>query len=131
MKPVIFSSKLTPGERRVYRAATILFIGVFFAFMWPIYPVFNRIRPLLLGMPASLFYLVFLLGVAFVAILSLYRWEDRHGKLEDPPDLGVPLGQAQEDGRGEGRGEEVPAGRGERRFDAGPADPSSRSTGGE
>jgi TRAP-type C4-dicarboxylate transport system permease small subunit len=86
MRPVVFSSKLTPSERRVYKAATILFIAVFFAFMWPIYPIFNRIRPLILGMPASLFYLVFLLAVAFVAILALYRWEDRHGKLEDPPD---------------------------------------------
>jgi hypothetical protein len=87
MRPVFFSSKLTPSERRVYRAATIFFIAVFFAFMWPIYPFFNRIRPLILGMPASLFYLVCLLTVAFVAILSLYRWEDRHGKLEEPADF--------------------------------------------
>ena len=84
MKPVIFSSELSPSERRVYKAATILFIAVFFASMWPIYPIFNHVRPLILGMPASLFYLVFLLGVAFVAILALYLWEDRHGKLEDP-----------------------------------------------
>ena len=90
MKPVIFSSKLTPGERRVYKAATILFIAVFFAFMWPIYPIFNRVRPLILGMPASLFYLVFLLAVAFLSILALYRWEDRHGKLEEPPEPAEP-----------------------------------------
>ena len=88
MKPVIFSSELSPSERRIYRAATILFIAVFFAFMWPIYPIFNRIRPLILGMPASLFYLVFLLSVAFVAILALYLWEDRHGKLDEPPEPG-------------------------------------------
>ncbi len=88
MKPVIFSSELSPSERRIYKAATILFIVVFFAFMWPIYPIFNHIRPLILGMPASLFYLVFLLSVAFAAILALYLWEDRHGKLEDPPEPG-------------------------------------------
>ena len=86
MRPVIFSSKLTPTERRVYKVATIFFIAVFFAFLWPIYPFFNRIRPLILGMPASLFYLVCLLTMAFIAILSLYRWEDRHGKLEEPAD---------------------------------------------
>ena len=86
MKPVIFSSELSASERRIYRAATILFIAVFFAFMWPIYPIFNHIRPLILGMPASLFYLVFLLSVAFAAILALYLWEDRHGKLEEPAD---------------------------------------------
>jgi TRAP-type C4-dicarboxylate transport system permease small subunit len=84
MKLVIFSSDLSPSERRVYKAATILFVAIFFAFMWPIYPIFNRIRPLVLGMPASLCYLVFLVGVAFAAILALYLWEDRHGKLEDP-----------------------------------------------
>ena len=84
MKPVIFSSALSPGERRVYKAATILFIVIFFAFMWPIYPLFNRVRPLILGMPASLFYLIFLLAIAFCSILALYRWEDRHGKLEEP-----------------------------------------------
>jgi len=90
MKSVIFSSKLTLGERRVYKAVTILFIAVFFAFMWPIYPIFNHIRPLILGMPASLFYLVFLLTVAFVSILALYRWEDRHGKLDEPPEPAEP-----------------------------------------
>ena len=86
MKPVVFSSKLTPAERRVYKAATFLFIAVFFAFLWPVYPLFNRVRPLLLGMPMSLFYLVTVLSVAFVAILVLYRWEDRHGKLDEPGD---------------------------------------------
>ena len=90
MKPVIFSSELSASERRVYQAATILFIAVFFAFLWPIYPIFNHIRPLILGMPASLFYLVFLLCVAFAAILALYLWEDRHGKLQEPPELQEP-----------------------------------------
>lgn len=84
MKPVVFSSKLSPDERRVYRAATLFFIAVFFAFMWPVYPLFNRIRPLVLGMPFSLFYLVLILTVAFLAILALYRWEVRHGKLDEP-----------------------------------------------
>lgn len=86
MKPVIFSSELSPSERRIYKAATILFVVIFFAFMWPIYPIFNHVRPLILGMPLSLLYLVFLLSVAFGAILTLYLWEDRHGKLQDPPE---------------------------------------------
>ncbi len=90
MKPVIFSSQLSPSERRIYKAATILFIAVFFAFMWPIYPIFNHIRPLILGMPASLLYLVSLLCVAFVAILALYLWEDRHGKLQEPQEPSRP-----------------------------------------
>ena len=95
MKAVIFSSALSPSERRIYKAVTLLLIAVFFAFMWPIYPIFNRIRPLTLGMPASLFYLVFLVGVSFATILALYLWEDRHGKLEEPkePAASVRSGQ--------------------------------------
>jgi hypothetical protein len=35
------------------------------------------------------------LSVAFAAILALYLWEDRHGKLEEPPEAAGPLGPAE------------------------------------
>ena len=82
IKARIFSSTLSKVERRIYGAATVVFIGVFLATMWPIYPLFNRIRPFVLGMPASLFYLLVLVFVGFFSLLALYRWEDRRGKLE-------------------------------------------------
>ncbi len=82
MKARIFSSTLSKVERRIYGAATVVFIGVFLATMWPIYPLFNRIRPFVLGMPASLFYLLVLVFVGFFSLLALYRWEDGRGKLE-------------------------------------------------
>ena len=82
MKARIFSSALSKVERRIYGAATVVFIGVFLATMWPIYPLFNRIRPFVLGMPASLFYLLVLVFVGFFSLLALYRWEDGRGKLE-------------------------------------------------
>ncbi len=82
MKARIFPSTLSKVERRVYGAATVVFIGVFLATMWPIYPLFNRIRPFVLGMPASLFYLLVLVFVGFFSLLALYRWEDGRGKLE-------------------------------------------------
>jgi hypothetical protein len=50
--------------------------------MWPIYPLFNRIRPFVLGMPASLFYLLVLVFISFFSLFALYKWEDRRGKLE-------------------------------------------------
>ncbi len=82
MKARIFPSTLSKVERRIYGAATVVFIGVFLATMWPIYPLFNRIRPFVLGMPASLFYLLVLVFVGFFSLLALYRWEDGRGKLE-------------------------------------------------
>ncbi|MFQ5928378.1 MAG: hypothetical protein ACE5MK_01675 [Acidobacteriota bacterium] len=69
-------------RRRVYTAVVLYFIFVFLALMWPIYPFFSRIFPMLLGIPLSLVYLVFLLVLSFLVLLGLYLWEDRHGEIE-------------------------------------------------
>ena len=45
--------------------------------MWPIYPVFSRIHPLVFGIPFSLFYLVILIIASFLVLFSLYLWEYR------------------------------------------------------
>ncbi len=82
IKARVFSSTLSKTERRIYGAATVVFFAIFLATMWPIYPLFNRIRPFVLGMPASLFYLIVLVFVGFFSLLALYRWEDGRGKLD-------------------------------------------------
>jgi len=81
-KPRLFSTTLSSFERLVYGAVTLLFVATFFATMWPIYPVFSRIRPFVLGVPFSLFYLLVLVGLCFGSMLALYLWEDRTGRLE-------------------------------------------------
>ena len=78
----IFSTALNAKERRVYGVVAAVFIGTFLATMWPIYPLFSRIRPMVLGVPASLVYLVILVFVCFFSLLALYRWDDKRGKLE-------------------------------------------------
>lgn len=78
----IFSTALSAAERRIYGLVAVVFIGTFLATMWPIYTLFNRIRPFVLGVPASLVYLVILVFVCFFSLLALYRWEDRRDKLE-------------------------------------------------
>ena len=83
IKPRVFSSALRSTERRIYGAVTLIFVGAFFATMWPIYPWFSRIHPLVLGIPFSLVYLVILVLVCFLSMLALYFWEDRRGKLDD------------------------------------------------
>ena len=58
------------------------FIVVVLTTMWPIYPFFSRIRPLILGMPFSLAYLVFLIVLSFLVLVSLYTWERRRNGME-------------------------------------------------
>jgi membrane-bound metal-dependent hydrolase YbcI (DUF457 family) len=66
----------------MYGTVTAIFVGAFLASMWPFYPLLNRVRPFVLGIPLSLFYLLLLLLVCFFSLLALYRWEARRGRLE-------------------------------------------------
>lgn len=76
-RPRIFPSHLSPRERVVYRAATLFFVVLFFALIWPVYPRFAGIRPLILGVPLSLAYVVGLLLASFFGLLALFVWEGR------------------------------------------------------
>ena len=82
VKARIFSTALNKVERRVYGTVTIIVIGTFLGTMWPIYPLCRRITPFVLGIPASLFYLLVLVFLVFFSLLALYRWEDKRGKFE-------------------------------------------------
>lgn len=75
----IFRSGTDPAKRRrrgiflaVYVLAAVLLI-------WPVYPLFSGIRPLIFGLPLSFAWVVMVLGVMFGALLWLYR-----GEGEDP-----------------------------------------------
>ncbi len=52
----------------VYLLAAVLLI-------WPVYPLFSGVEPLILGLPLSLAWVVMALGVMFGALLWLYRAE--------------------------------------------------------
>ncbi len=80
--PRFFSSSLTRRERRIYGRVTLFFFCAFFASLWPVYTLFASIRPLLLGLPLSLFYLIALVLVVFTVLFCLYRWQDRRGELD-------------------------------------------------
>ena len=56
-------------------------LGAFLALIWPIYPIFGGIYPIVLGMPFSLFYLIIVITLVFAVMLSLFLWEDRHDRL--------------------------------------------------
>jgi hypothetical protein len=78
----LFSSKLTPTQRRVYRSVILFFLVIFIGMIWPVYPLFSWVRPLIAGLPFSMFYQVFLLVMTFIALVFLYRWESRRGDLD-------------------------------------------------
>ncbi len=67
---------------RIKKRAVIFFCLVFLAMIWPIYPIFSRIDPMILGIPFSLFYLIFLLVTSFLVLFGLYRLEEDSGEEE-------------------------------------------------
>ena len=72
------SSRLSP----VHRAAIGFFLLLFAATMWPVYPLFAGISPMVLGIPFSLFYQILLVAFSFSALLGLFLWE-YHGGEKD------------------------------------------------
>jgi hypothetical protein len=80
----LFSSHLTRRQRLVYGAVVAFYVVLFFAMVPPVYSVFNRARPLVLGMPLSLFYLAVIIVSSFAVLLALFVWENRNEG--DPPE---------------------------------------------
>jgi len=81
-----------PNPRRadrhgVYVAVAIFYALLFLAVIWPVYPLFARIEPRILGMPLSMAYVVAALLLSFAILLGLYLWEGAGRGVE--PDLGV------------------------------------------
>jgi len=83
LRPRLFSSHLTRSQRRVYGAVFVFYLFAFFAMVPPVYSLFNRAAPLVLGMPLSLFYLAALIMGSFGVLLILFLWESRQD--DTPP----------------------------------------------
>ncbi len=77
LRPKLFSSHLTRTQRRVYGVVCVFYLFAFFAMVPPVYSLFNRARPLILGMPLSLFYLAAFIMSSFAVLLGLFLWEGR------------------------------------------------------
>lgn len=83
IRPRIFDSRLTRGERRVYGAVLAWFVVVTAAMLWPLYVPLSRVRPFVFGLPLSLAWLVALLVASFLVALALFYWEERRGAFDD------------------------------------------------
>ena len=82
----LFGSHLTRAQRRVYGAVLIFYLAAFAAMVWPVMTLFNRVRPLVLGMPFSLFFIGSVVVASFLVQLALFRWEQRRQGPEPPED---------------------------------------------
>lgn len=82
----LFSSGLDPRLRRLYRALLAFYFVLTLALVWPLATVFAKVRPLMLGMPFSLFAIALLILTSFSVLLALFIWEGRTGHSCDPPD---------------------------------------------
>ncbi len=72
---VLFSSGTSP-ERRKRRLAFIgVMLAALVALIWPVYPIFGDVRPLILGLPLSLAWVILWLAISFGALVWLYRAE--------------------------------------------------------
>ena len=74
--PPIFGHLDDPTKLRRRKIFLALYILVTSLLVWPIFPAFSGIRPLILGLPLSLAWVVLALAVMFAALIWLYRTED-------------------------------------------------------
>ena len=69
-----------PGTDSARRRRRLVFLAIYLVvaalLVWPIFPVFSGIRPMILGLPFSLAWVIMVLGVMFAALLWLFRSED-------------------------------------------------------
>ncbi|MDX1396255.1 MAG: hypothetical protein R3195_17880 [Gemmatimonadota bacterium] len=67
------------SHRGLYTTVVVFYTALFFAVMWPIYPMFATIEPRVLSMPFSLVFVVGALLLSFFVLLGLYLWEEERG----------------------------------------------------
>lgn len=79
-----------PGVSKARRQRRLAFLALYFTvaacLVWPIYPLFSGIRPMILGFPLSFAWVILALFVMFAALLALYMSEE--GDPSEAPDEG-------------------------------------------
>ncbi len=65
------------GRRNATRAFVIFTIAMALVMVFPIFALGNRVEPFVLGLPFSMAWVIFWIGVEFVALVAFFRYE--HG----------------------------------------------------
>lgn len=76
---VLFPPGTSPGKKRRRILFVAAYLVVTASLVWPIYPRFSGIHPLVMGLPLSLAWIVLALFAGFAALLALYLTEDDAG----------------------------------------------------
>lgn len=71
----LFPSGTSPARRRRRLIFSAIILVATLALIWPVYPLFSDVRPLILGLPLSLAWVILWLGIVFGALVWLYRTE--------------------------------------------------------
>ena len=70
-----------PGTSPAKRRRRLLFLAVYILaaalLIWPVYPMFSGIEPMILGLPLSFAWVILALLVMFGALLLLFRADER------------------------------------------------------
>lgn len=74
--PVFFTAQASSRRRRRRRLFVAIVLAATLALVWPVYPLFGGVRPLVLGLPLSFAWVVGWLGVVFGALVWLYRSDE-------------------------------------------------------
>lgn len=73
---VFFRSDATPAHRRRRTTFLVLFVLIGSLVLWPVFPFFARVFPLVLGLPFSFAWVVMALAAMFFVLLWLFLTED-------------------------------------------------------
>lgn len=65
-------------RRTVRRLAAIFMMVFLIAVTWPGFMLFNRVHPILLGLPFNLFCIAVFITLAMAVLFLLYRSEEQH-----------------------------------------------------
>ena len=76
-KGLVFFPPDTPlGRKRRRLLFVVILMTAAAALVWPVYPLFSGIFPLILGLPLSMAWIALWLTVVFAALVWLYRSEE-------------------------------------------------------
>lgn len=73
---VLFRPGADPARRRRRLIFVAIYVVAAALLVWPIYPMFSGIQPLIGGLPFSLAWVILVLSVMFGALVWLFRAED-------------------------------------------------------
>ncbi len=65
------------GRRNATRAFVIFTIAMAAVMVFPVFALGNRVEPFVLGLPFSMAWVIFWIGVEFIGLIAFFRYE--HG----------------------------------------------------